>query len=519
MSNTPRTSSLSLIRWIGEGLRAGFFLKPRLGDAQPAAWQVFAVFLVVSAVNLLFERGLVSGPANFDAQAWLSGMWWLLAFIGLAWWAFPSRGAPVQLQVESPDVAQGEVQEEGQEEAKVEAKVEAKDALQGSNLPTLTGVAAACVLWQLAILPADIAYQSLQLAYVMQWIKPTGSLAVWSYWLAYGLFIVWLLAATLFVVANFIGRTWRLAIFALFIVVGVVINATQFNSRSWQEDYSRSSTPEAEEKPRLHLSQQTFEDQQALWPRKLAELQPQRPGVADVYGLVFSPYASQDVFLRESSMVNRLLEERFEASGRTIHLLNHGSSAKTHLWATTPNLQRAVEELAKLMDKDKDILVVYLTSHGGSDFKLAASHWPLEIEPLTPLELRSMLDKAGIRHRVVAISACYAGGWADILANEHTLVMTAADATHTSYGCGARSDLTYFGRAVFDEQLRQTHSFEQAFNLAVPIIKQREIEGEKPDGFSNPQIRIGASIRPVLRELEQRLAASATKIDTISKTR
>jgi Peptidase C13 family len=157
-------------------------------------------------------------------------------------------------------------------------------------------------------------------------------------------------------------------------------------------------------------------------------------------------------------------------------------------------------------------LVVYLTSHGGSDFKLAAAHWPLEVEPLTPQELRSMLDKAGIRHRVVAVSACYAGGWADVLANEDTLVMTAADATHTSYGCGARSELTYFGRAVFDEQLRKTHSFEQAFNLAVPIIKQREIEAEKPDGFSNPQIRIGAGIRPVLRELEQRLGTLVAKM-------
>lgn len=466
---------VSLFRWLCEGLRAGFFLKPRLGEAQPTPWQVFAVMFVVSALALALERGQVVGPAIFDAQAWLSGWWWLLVFIGLAWWVFPSRSTSLEQSEE-----------------------------QSNTLPRLSGVATACVVWQLAIFPAELAYQSLQLAYAQQWIKPLGSLAIWAYWLAYGSFVAWLLAATLFVVVNFIGRTWRLAVFALFIVVGIVVSMTQFNSRSWQQDYSRSN-PDAEEKPRLHLSQQTFEDQQALWSAKVAELRAQRPDVADVYGLVFSPYASQDVFLRESTMVNRLLEDRFDASGRTIHLLNHGGSTKTHLWATTQNLQRAVEALAKLMDKEKDILVVYLTSHGGSDFKLTAAHWPLEIEPLTPQELRSMLDKAGIIHRVVAVSACYAGGWADVLANEHTLVMTAADATHTSYGCGARSDLTYFGRAVFDEQLRKTHSFEQAFNLAVPIIKQREIDADKTDGFSNPQIRIGTHIRPLLNALEQRL--------------
>jgi hypothetical protein len=159
------------------------------------------------------------------------------------------------------------------------------------------------------------------------------------------------------------------------------------------------------------------------------------------------------------------------------------------------------------MDRDNDVLVVYLTSHGARDFKLAASHWPLEVDALSPAELRAALDKAGIRNRVIAVSACYSGGWIDALADDNTLVMTAADATHTSYGCGRLSELTFFGRAMFDEQLRKTHSFEQAFAAAVPVIRQREIDAGKEDGFSNPQIKVGANIGPVLRALEQRLAS------------
>ena len=121
--------------------------------------------------------------------------------------------------------------------------------------------------------------------------------------------------------------------------------------------------------------------------------------------------------------------------------------------------------------------------------------------------LRAALDKVGIRNRVVAVSACYSGGWVAPLASDNTLVMTAADATHTSYGCGSLSDLTYFGRAMFDEQLRKTRSFEQAFANAVPIIQQREIDAGKDDGFSNPQISAGSGIRGVLKALEQRLEA------------
>ncbi|MVQ29371.1 hypothetical protein GON04_07930 [Ramlibacter sp. MAH-25] len=45
---------------------------------------------------------------------------------------------------------------------------------------------------------------------------------------------------------------------------------------------------------------------------------------------------------------------------------------------------------------------------------------------------------------------------------------------------------------------------EKAFAAAVPVIRQRELEGRRPDGFSN-QISVGAGIRPVLQALEQRL--------------
>ena len=93
--------------------------------------------------------------------------------------------------------------------------------------------------------------------------------------------------------------------------------------------------------------------------------------------------------------------------------------------------------------------------------------------------------------------------------------MTAADKDHTSYGCGSNSELTFFGRAVFDEQLLTTLSFEDAFARAVPVIKQREIDAKKDDGFSNPQISIGTKIRIVLDEL----ASHTVKPGSHSQTR
>jgi len=278
----------------------------------------------------------------------------------------------------------------------------------------------------------------------------------------------------------------------------VLLAASQLPAGSWQPVENDSDDGIAG----LELSQEVFESQQALLNDELRAIAPSAGGKALVYGLIYAPY-DEDVFLRESAMVQQVLEERFGARGRIVRLVNNSATAAELPWATTLNFKRSVRALAKAMDTGRDVLVVYLTSHGGADFTLAAMNWPLKVEELTANQLREMLDEAGIRLRVIVVSACYSGGWIGPLQDEDTLVMTAADEDHTSYGCGSGSELTFFGRAVFDEQLRKSGSFEEAFRAAVPVIRQREIEVKKDDGFSNPQIYVGGNIRSALSELAQ----------------
>jgi hypothetical protein len=323
-------------------------------------------------------------------------------------------------------------------------------------------------------------------------------------WLPTLVACVWIVVATLRLSMHFGLRPALNAAMTIGLAALFALSAWQFPDRPWQLD-PEAIVPDA--KPQLELSQDTFESQQAIWRQVTANIAPGRRGMVDVYGIVFSPFADQDVFLRESTMVAKVLEERFDAGRRVIHLANHATTAESLPWATPQNLERAINIIAEKMDRENDVLFVYLTSHGANDFRLAASNPPLDVDPVSPGDLRRALDNAGIRNRVIMISACYSGGWVGPIADEHTLVMTAADATHTSYGCGSRSELTFFGRALFDEQLRQTHSLEQAFAAAVPVIRKREVEAGKDDGFSNPQISVGEKIRPVLHELEMRLDA------------
>jgi hypothetical protein len=325
---------------------------------------------------------------------------------------------------------------------------------------------------------------------------------------SWGAWILWGIPVTLTALAQLVllarsgrGRRWPLSIVAAMMVAVVALGIAARPADFW---YSEKQEADSEGPPPrfLKLTPELMEAQPVLLSRQLAALAPQRPGQVDMYALTFAPYGD-DVFRRESQMVAQVMSQRFGTAGRTVQLVNHVDTSDALAWATTLNLQRAIRSIARTMDREEDVLFVYLTSHGARDGQLAASFWPFELTELTPATLRKWLDEAGIRHRVVAVSACYSGSWIPALAGDATLVLTAADADHTSYGCGYKSELTFFGRAMFDEQLRKhTRSFEQAHAAAREVIRQREIDAGKDDGYSNPQLSSGAAIRAKLASFQ-----------------
>ena len=62
---------------------------------------------------------------------------------------------------------------------------------------------------------------------------------------------------------------------------------------------------------------------------------------------------------------------------------------------------------------------------------------------------------------------------------------------------------------MYVDALRSTWSFEDAHAQARKLIETREQTAGKKDGYSNPQISVGAGIRPVLERLQAERAAAA----------
>jgi hypothetical protein len=161
--------------------------------------------------------------------------------------------------------------------------------------------------------------------------------------------------------------------------------------------------------------------------------------------------------------------------------------------------------MALRMDADNDVLVLFLTSHGSVD-GLEVQNGSLPLAQLAPADLREALDTAGIRYRVLVVSACYAGVFLDELKTDTTFIVTASDAEHSSFGCQEDRDLTWFGEAFLKDALPNSASLEDAFAKAQQLIAERE--SAEHEIHSNPQLYVGPGIRAKLAEIEARRPAA-----------
>ncbi len=245
--------------------------------------------------------------------------------------------------------------------------------------------------------------------------------------------------------------------------------------------------------------------QPALVEHEVAGLKSERRGTTDLYFIGFAGQAEERVFFNEVSYARNLLDRRFHTFGRSVVLVNNTDTVHSVPLANRHNLEAVLQGVAQRMDLAEDVLFLFLSSHGAKDRKLSVSFWPFRLNDLSAEELKEMLDRVGIRNRVIVVSACYSGGFLDVLKDDNTLVLTASSRDHVSYGCGDFTQYTYFGESFFVKSLTGGDSFVSAFEQARRLIEEREA-AEGLDA-SAPQIHEGAKITRILQTLEVEPAA------------
>ena len=260
------------------------------------------------------------------------------------------------------------------------------------------------------------------------------------------------------------------------------------------EPPSRRSDPALQMRVKAALPRQPQLLQEALHA-----LAPQRPGVRDLYFVGFAGYGDQDVFRKEVERVRALFDREFDTRGHSLVLVNSASTLDRYPLATLENLKTVLVALGKALDPQEDVLFLFLTSHGDRRSGFTVRLNGRGLGDIAPRQLAGALAAAGIKNRVVVISSCFSGQFVAPLANDDSLVITAAAANRTSFGCTTEAEWTYFGKGYFLDALPKQKKFIAAFYEAQKLVAAREVWDQVPS--SQPQISIGSRIEHVLEEL------------------
>ncbi|MFC1750397.1 C13 family peptidase [Pseudomonadota bacterium] len=246
--------------------------------------------------------------------------------------------------------------------------------------------------------------------------------------------------------------------------------------------------------------EQLLYDQPKRMTQALEAVAPQRPGETDLYFIGFGSHSPQDVFMKDVEHSSQVMAQLYGTGERSLTLINNHQTLEQMPLATTTNLQIALNGIAEKMDIEEDILFLYLTSHGSEDHELSVDMEGVPLQHMPAKKLKQIIDNSGIKWKVILVSACYSGGFIDPLKDDHSLIITAASADRTSFGCSNDAELTYFGQAFFKDSLGQSDNFVQAFEMAKESVTQRELKEDYEP--SQPQITQGSFIEAKLAELK-----------------
>lgn len=240
-----------------------------------------------------------------------------------------------------------------------------------------------------------------------------------------------------------------------------------------------------------HQAERLLMSQAARIDAAVASMAP-RSGDTSIYMVGFAGVGEQKVFAGEISLAAKVIGDRYGTQQRTLLLVNDQRDLESRPLASVTGLELALADIGKRMDRDRDVLILVISSHGSQEPAISVSNGGIPLNELTGKDLKAALDDAGIRWRVVIISACHAGAFIPYLRDERSIVIAAASPDRSSFGCSNDRDLTDFGEAFIRDALPKSTSIRSAFETAQASIAAREkaehLTPSMPTAFFGPAI-------------------------------
>lgn len=142
-------------------------------------------------------------------------------------------------------------------------------------------------------------------------------------------------------------------------------------------------------------------------------------------------------------------------------------------------------------EQSKAGCLFFLTSHGTPQGAVVGNAM------LSPRTTSALLDAAcGARPTVVVISACFSGVFVPVLAAPNRMILTAARADRTSFGCGESDVYPYFDACML-AGFPTAKDFAALGRAAAACVAEKE-KAANLSPPSEPQMAVGGELRPIL---------------------
>lgn len=248
--------------------------------------------------------------------------------------------------------------------------------------------------------------------------------------------------------------------------------------------------------------------QSYLLDNALDNLADERGAETDLYFVGFAPDGGDDAYRASVESAQQAMDGRWGTRNRSLVLVNNPRTLVTTPFATVTYLREVLNEIGAIIDPESDVVMLYLAAPTVREGGLQAAQPPLSLVELGPSGLKQLLDDAGIKWRIIVVSACHSGAFVEPLADEFTLVITDAAATGVTFGCAGRVPPALFGEAFFTQGLAKLGSFDAAFAARKAVAAREASAGYAPP--STPQWSMGSEMAQKIRTLRGRGVGSAT---------
>jgi hypothetical protein len=160
--------------------------------------------------------------------------------------------------------------------------------------------------------------------------------------------------------------------------------------------------------------------------------------------------------------------------------------------ADDPTMAGLIRSAAERAGPD-DVVFVHISTHGGPGV-LARQTDDGRQDVIGEFRLWQLLEPLGRHRTIIALSACYSGSLIGSLQSPNRIIITAARADRSSFGCAAVSRHTFFGDAELAGFGVRGRSLHQAFTVITHEVASME-QAQEYGPPSQPQISVGAGVR------------------------